>query len=133
MDYHTVPTDIHSVPTDDDDDEDASVSLESSDFNCSEDEEDLVVIDSIDCDEMIVPDEMDLFIQLPEITQSRVSDWAGIVRVEVVAHDQRQYIIIDDDVDSGDDLVDILTDDPNSLLIDLTVLDESSDEDSDAL
>ena len=90
--------------------------------------------DSIDCDETIVPDDMDLFIRLPEIIQNRISDWAGVVRVELVVPDSQHYIIIDDDDfdNNGDDFVDILIDDPNPFLIDLTALDES-DEDNDGM
>ena len=130
MNYQIVPSDIDAVA---DDDADASVSLVPSDFSCSEDEQDMEVAEPIDCDDMIVPDDMDLFIRLPEITQNRISDWAGVLRAELVVHDTQHYIIIDDDFDNnGDDFVNILIDDPNPFLIDLTGLNES-DEDGDAL
>ena len=130
MNYQTVPSDIDAVA---DGNEDASVSLVPSDFSCSEDEHDMEDADSVDCDETIVPDDMDSFIRLPEIIQIRISDWTGVVRVELVVPDSQHYIIIDDDFDNnGDDFVDILIDDPNPFLIDFTGLNES-DEDGDAL
>jgi hypothetical protein len=58
-----------------------------------------MTIDTVDFDGMIVPDEMDLFIQLPEITWNCVTDWAGIVKVDVNVHNALHYIFIDDNDD----------------------------------
>jgi hypothetical protein len=122
MDSPCVPDDIDA------DDDKAGVSCVPGDFYYSDDEQDLVlVLDSVDCDDMIVPDDMDLFIELPEITNNRVNDWAAIVRAEVVRLDTLHYIMIDDE---DEDFIDILVDDPNPFVIDITDLNEHDEDDN---